>query len=44
MTVDEEKESVRFGVTLTSPLWCRSSLQVTEEVREHLKTPIFDNW
>ncbi|KAF3857008.1 hypothetical protein F7725_008867 [Dissostichus mawsoni] len=21
-----------------------SSLQVTEEVREHLKTPIFDNW
>uniref|UniRef100_A0A3P8SER8 PDEase domain-containing protein n=1 Tax=Amphiprion percula TaxID=161767 RepID=A0A3P8SER8_AMPPE len=23
---------------------CCSSLQVTEEVREHLKTPIFDNW
>uniref|UniRef100_A0A3B5A3M4 PDEase domain-containing protein n=1 Tax=Stegastes partitus TaxID=144197 RepID=A0A3B5A3M4_9TELE len=30
--------------TLESVLCCCSSLQVTEEVREHLKTPIFDNW
>uniref|UniRef100_A0A3Q1AT57 Phosphodiesterase n=1 Tax=Amphiprion ocellaris TaxID=80972 RepID=A0A3Q1AT57_AMPOC len=34
----------RAALTLDSVLCCYSSLQVTEEVREHLKTPIFDNW
>uniref|UniRef100_A0A3Q1EE36 Phosphodiesterase n=1 Tax=Acanthochromis polyacanthus TaxID=80966 RepID=A0A3Q1EE36_9TELE len=34
----------RAAFMLESVLCCCSSLQVTEEVREHLKTPIFDNW
>uniref|UniRef100_UPI003AAD3A99 high affinity cGMP-specific 3',5'-cyclic phosphodiesterase 9A-like n=1 Tax=Centroberyx gerrardi TaxID=166262 RepID=UPI003AAD3A99 len=37
-TVQEEQEQVRRRFLHMS------SLQVTEEVREHLKTPVFDNW
>ncbi|XP_035500797.1 high affinity cGMP-specific 3',5'-cyclic phosphodiesterase 9A-like isoform X2 [Scophthalmus maximus] len=38
LSVQKERQQVR-GKFLNM-----SSLQVTEEVREHLKTPIFDNW
>ncbi|KAM9334317.1 high affinity cGMP-specific 3',5'-cyclic phosphodiesterase 9A-like [Symphorus nematophorus] len=38
LSVQEERQQVR------RKFLNMSSLQVTEEVREHLKTPIFDNW
>ncbi|KAM3584911.1 uncharacterized protein V6R79_002293 [Siganus canaliculatus] len=38
LSVQEERQQVR------KTFLNMSSLQVTEEVREHLKTPIFDNW
>ncbi|XP_071335792.1 high affinity cGMP-specific 3',5'-cyclic phosphodiesterase 9A-like [Trachinotus anak] len=38
LSVQEERRQVR------RKFLNMSSLQVTEEVREHLKTPIFDNW
>ncbi|XP_028255561.1 high affinity cGMP-specific 3',5'-cyclic phosphodiesterase 9A-like isoform X2 [Parambassis ranga] len=38
LSVQEERQRVRMKFLNMS------SLQVTEEVREHLKTPIFDNW
>ncbi|XP_071398044.1 high affinity cGMP-specific 3',5'-cyclic phosphodiesterase 9A-like [Centroberyx affinis] len=38
LNVQEEQEQVRRRFLHMS------SLQVTEEVREHLKTPVFDNW
>ncbi|XP_030009181.1 high affinity cGMP-specific 3',5'-cyclic phosphodiesterase 9A-like [Sphaeramia orbicularis] len=38
MSLQEERQKVRMQFLNMS------SLQVTEEVREHLKTPIFDNW
>ncbi|KAG7502829.1 high affinity cGMP-specific 3 3' [Solea senegalensis] len=38
LSVQEERQQVRRKFINMS------SLQVTEEVREHLKTPIFDNW
>ncbi|KAI3365859.1 hypothetical protein L3Q82_000847 [Scortum barcoo] len=38
LSVEEERQQVR------RKFLNMSSLQVTEEVREHLKTPIFDNW
>ncbi|XP_049426033.1 high affinity cGMP-specific 3',5'-cyclic phosphodiesterase 9A-like isoform X1 [Epinephelus fuscoguttatus] len=55
LSVQEERQQVRKNflsmraqleetVRRVSSLCCRSSLQVTEEVRENLKTPIFDNW
>ncbi|XP_072305287.1 high affinity cGMP-specific 3',5'-cyclic phosphodiesterase 9A-like isoform X2 [Eucyclogobius newberryi] len=38
MSVHEERQRVR------TTFLNMSSLQVSEEVREHLKTPMFDNW
>ncbi|XP_026157321.1 high affinity cGMP-specific 3',5'-cyclic phosphodiesterase 9A-like isoform X1 [Mastacembelus armatus] len=38
LSVQEERQQVR------RKFLNMSSLQVTEEVREHLKSPIFDNW
>ncbi|XP_049920874.1 high affinity cGMP-specific 3',5'-cyclic phosphodiesterase 9A-like isoform X2 [Epinephelus moara] len=38
LSVQEERQQVR------KKFLSMSSLQVTEEVRENLKTPIFDNW
>ncbi|XP_070814137.1 high affinity cGMP-specific 3',5'-cyclic phosphodiesterase 9A-like isoform X2 [Chaetodon trifascialis] len=38
LSVEEERQHVR------RKFLNMSSLQVTEDVREHLKTPIFDNW
>ncbi|XP_051283621.1 high affinity cGMP-specific 3',5'-cyclic phosphodiesterase 9A-like isoform X2 [Dicentrarchus labrax] len=38
LSAQEERQQVR------RKFLNMSSLQVTEEVREHLKTPIFDNW
>ncbi|KAM9835987.1 high affinity cGMP-specific 3',5'-cyclic phosphodiesterase 9A-like [Aulostomus maculatus] len=38
LSVQEERQQVR------RKFLNMSSLQVTEEVREHLKTPVFDNW
>ncbi|XP_060888916.1 high affinity cGMP-specific 3',5'-cyclic phosphodiesterase 9A-like [Labrus mixtus] len=38
LSVDEERQQVRKNFTIMS------SLQMTEKVREHLKTPNFDNW
>ncbi|XP_074520541.1 high affinity cGMP-specific 3',5'-cyclic phosphodiesterase 9A-like [Halichoeres trimaculatus] len=38
LSVEEERQQVR------SKFLNMSSLQVTEKVREHLKTPVFDNW
>ncbi|XP_030610510.1 high affinity cGMP-specific 3',5'-cyclic phosphodiesterase 9A-like isoform X2 [Archocentrus centrarchus] len=38
LSVQEERQQVH------NKFLNLSSLQVTEEVREHLKTPIFDNW
>ncbi|XP_056884698.1 high affinity cGMP-specific 3',5'-cyclic phosphodiesterase 9A-like [Takifugu flavidus] len=38
LSVEEKHQQVR------KKFLNMSSLQVTEEVREHLKTPIFDNW
>uniref|UniRef100_A0A3Q1I9Q9 Phosphodiesterase n=1 Tax=Anabas testudineus TaxID=64144 RepID=A0A3Q1I9Q9_ANATE len=38
LSVQEQRQQVR------RKFLSMSSLQVTEEVREHLKTPMFDNW
>lgn len=37
-------QTLALGLSAVSLLSCCSSLEVSEELRQYLKTPTFDNW